>query len=84
MERSKSKVSIQKRLARPLLDRVGALKKQPNHQECLRIAGLAIASVVLDTRVPLEVVKKDLEDLREAIDFAIDIVKAGADKNLLN
>ena len=84
MERSKSKDSIQRRVMRPLATSFGTIKKQPNHRECLRIAGLAIASVVLDTRVPLTVVKKDLEDLREAIDFAIDVVSAGSDKDRLN
>lgn len=72
MEKSKS---IQRNVVRPLVP--SRMPKGPSHRACLRTAGLAIASVVADKRVPLNVVKRDLEDLKETIDFALNVVSMG-------
>lgn len=83
MERSKARENVQRHLVRPLLDKMPK-GKAPGHRKCLRTAGLAIANVVLDKRVPLDVVRRDLEDLREAIDFAIGIVSMGQKNDSLH
>lgn len=70
--------SIQRQLMRPTMAKVKA--KPADHRACLRNAGLAIANVILDSRIPLPMVKRDLEDLREAIDFAISVCNVGGKK----
>ena len=71
------KEAVQRQLMRPLT-------KGGRTDRRLRTAGMAIANVILDSRIPLPTVKRNLEDLREAIDLAINICSVGGKKPVLH
>jgi hypothetical protein len=68
--------NIQKKLMKSMLP-----KGKVDHRVYLRNAGLAIANIVLDSRISRQTVKRDLEDLQEAIDLAIRILGNGSSKS---
>ena len=55
------------------------LQATRSHQSRVFVAGIAIAEVILDTSVSLKTVRGSLEDLKETLEFAIDVISLGTD-----
>lgn len=71
MKRTDEAIPLQKRLMKPFQK-----KEHTKHTYRTMMVGAAIADLILDTDVPTEVIKRDLEDIRETLDFAISVISA--------